>query len=164
MSVYQRFYVKTNNPRQVEQLIIATLGGSAWLEPNDSGDFLHRVSVIREDQHSIQPARDIFRNLVDLDARPRRAERSCWSAVTQLWRRSANTAPAADTDTHIAKWYWLPSIVDYGSVEAAQLAQALYQSPLVDVVAEDNEISGDGDDASATVINLGHHLLNTPVS
>lgn len=77
MPVYQRFYVKTRVPRQVEQMIVDTLGGSAWLEPNDNGEFPHPVTILREDHHYIQPARDVFRNLVDLEARPERSERKC---------------------------------------------------------------------------------------
>lgn len=136
MSVYQRFYVKTKAPRQVEQLIVETLGGDGWLEPNDKGELLHPVSLLMEGQHSIRPARDVFGNLVDLGA----------SESTSI------------------KWYYLPSTIDLGSVEAAQIALALYKSPLVEMVAEDNEVSGNEDDAVATVIGSDHYLLLAPAN
>lgn len=136
MSVYQRFYVKTNSPRDVEQLIVETLGGDAWLEPNDKGEFLHPVSLVMEGQSSIQPARDVVGNLVYLGA----------------------------SESPSTRWYYLPSIIDFGSVEAAQVALALYDSPLVDVVAEDNEVSGNDDDAVATVIDSDHYLLHAPAN
>ncbi|QCT95476.1 hypothetical protein FEV13_00580 (plasmid) [Stutzerimonas degradans] len=132
MSVYQRFYVKTNAPRQVEQLIVATLGGDAWLEPNDKGEFLHPVSLDMEGQCSIRPARDWVGNLVD----------------------------GGVCDGPSARWYYLPSIIEFGSAEASQVALALYDSPLVDLVAEDNEVSGNEDDAVATVIDSDHYLLH----
>lgn len=132
MSVYQRFYVKTNAPEQVEQLIVETLGGDAWLEPNDKGEFLHTVSIVMEGLSSIQPARDWVGNLVD-------------GGVFE--------GPSA-------RWYYLPSIIEFGSAEAAQVALALYDSPLVEVVAEDNEVSGNEDGSVATVIDSDHYLLH----
>jgi len=132
MSVYQRFYVKTNAPRQVEQLIVETLGGDAWLEPNDKGEFLHTVSLVTEGQSSIQPARDWVGNLVD----------------------------GGICEGPSARWYYLPSIIELGSPEAAQVAIALYESRLVEVVAEDNEVSGNENDAGAVVIDSDHYLLN----
>ena len=130
MSVTQRFFVKTAVPREVEKLIVEALGGDAWLEPNDNGDFLHPVRLVREEKHCIEPARDPFGNLV--------AE-----AVS-------DGAPG---------WYYLPSIIDLGSVEAAKVALALFDSQLVEVVAEDNEVSASEEGAVATVIDYGHYLL-----
>ncbi len=132
MSVHQRFYIKTNSPRQVEQLIVETLGGDAWLEPNDKGEFLHSVSLVMEGESSIRPARDWIGNLVDGGA----------------------------CEGLSAMWYYLPSIIEFGSAEAAKVALALYNSPLVGVVAEDNEVSGNEDSAVATVIDSDHYLLH----
>ena len=161
MSVYMRFYVKTKNLRQVERVIIATLGGRAWLEENERGELLHPLTILRENQHTIQPARDVFRNLVDMSPKPDRPKRNCWSGFSNLWKRPPCKEQPTEAESDIAKWYWLPSIIRFQSVEAARVARALYESADVETVAEDNEISGDGDDAEATVIESGHYLIQT---
>lgn len=163
MSVYHRFYVKTNCPRQVEQLIIETLGGSVWLESNDQGEFLYPVTILREDQQCIQPARNFCRNLVYLDSKPERPKQTSWSALTKLWKRTPQ-APSACADAPEAKWYWLPSIISFQSVEAARVARTLHESPVVEMVAVDDEISGGEDDSVAVVINSDHYLLHPPSS
>lgn len=126
MSVYQRFYIKTSFPREVEQLILDTLGGTGQLEQDDNGRYLRPISVAIRDKDSVQPARD-------------------WSGYPQ--------DEAADTG-----WYWLASIIDYGSVEAAWVAWSLLNSPLVELVAEDNEVSADQPESPAWVIDSEHHL------
>ncbi|HEJ2342254.1 TPA: hypothetical protein ACWLUJ_005771 [Pseudomonas aeruginosa] len=160
MSVYHRFYVKTNSPRQVEQVIVSALGGSAWLESDDRGGFLRPVLILREDQQCIQPARDICRNLVYLESQPEQPKWWWRRALEQLWKRFAHAAPSADTDSQVPKWYWFPAMIRVQSAEAAQIALALYKSPLVEAVAEDNEVSGNEDDAVATVIDSDHYLLD----
>ncbi|MCC9289426.1 MULTISPECIES: hypothetical protein [Pseudomonas] len=165
MSVYMRFFVKTKYPRQVEQIIIDTLGGIAWLEPNAKGAFLHPLSVISEEQRTVQPARDFCGNYVDLnsdaviggDSHPKGA--GIWSAIAQLWRRPSDVVEPMEIESEDARWYWLPSIIDYGSIEASWVAHALYKSPLVDVVAENNDISADMGDGLAEVIDSEHSFM-----
>ncbi|MGV6473619.1 hypothetical protein [Azotobacter vinelandii] len=146
MSVYQQFYIKTRYPRQVERLIIDVLGGAGWLEPNDRGEYLRPIHVTVKDQRSVLPARSYHGSPQDLEE----PKRPFWTAVTRLWHRSS--------DTGEAKWYWLSSIIRYQSLEAAQVAWVLYQSPLVELVAEDNTCAADEADSPAWVIDSEHYL------
>lgn len=166
MSVYQGFYVKTKFPRQVERIIIETLGGDAWLEPNDIGEFLQPISLIREDHKNIRPARDTFGNLVILGPGEERKRESSsrWfhGALSRLWGREVRADTVVIPDIEDARWYWLPSMIDCGSPEAIQIARTLYSSQLVEVVAEDNEISIQWGEAVAQVIGPGHIFLEPP--
>lgn len=156
MSIYQRFYVQTKYPRQVEQLIIDTLGGSAWLEADERGEYLWPVVVAIKDSLSVQPERSYHgypQSPVD-----GQSERQSWAAASRLWRRETGNAQATDRADSVASWYWLPSIIDYDSIEAACVAKALYTSPLVELVAEDNEISADAADSVAWVIDSEHYF------
>lgn len=147
MSVYQQFYIKTRYSRQVERLVIDVLGGTGWLEPNNKGEYLRPIHVTVKDQRSILPARSYHGSPQDLEE----PKRPFWAAVTRLWHRSS--------DIGEAKWYWLSSIIHYQSLEAAQVASALCQSPLVDMAAEDNDCSADTADSPAWIID-GERIKN----
>lgn len=168
MSVYQRFYVKTKFPREVEQTIIHTLGGDAWLEPTVSGEFLRPVSLIEEDDKTIRPARDTFGNLVghkSVNGRGKDGSIRWFSgALSRLLRRPDCAEEAVSSEIMDARWYWLPSTIDSGSPEAINIARTLYASQLVEVVAEDNEISGQWDESVAHVIGPDHWFLETPTN
>lgn len=129
MSVYQRIYIKTNAPREIEQLIIDTLGGEGRLESNDSGQYLRPISVAQCDQFSVKPSRSYYGSPLEVDA---------------------------DAETG---WYWLSSIFDSWSVDACYVLWALYHSPLVELVAEDNEVSANEADSPAWIIHAEHELI-----
>lgn len=57
MSVYQRFYVKTSQPQEVEQMLIEALGGPGQLYKDDNGRYLRPIKVTLVDNSSIQPER-----------------------------------------------------------------------------------------------------------
>jgi hypothetical protein len=155
MSIYQRFYVQTKYPRQVEQLIIDTLGGSAWLEANERGEYLWLVVVTIQDSRSILPERSYHGSpMSPVDGQNgSKAKRQFWAAASRWWRCETGNAQTTERVDSVPGWYWLPSIIDYGSVEAACVAKALYTSPFVELVAEDNEISADATDSVAWVID-----------
>nr|UVN19081.1 hypothetical protein [Pseudomonas aeruginosa] len=143
----------------MEQMIIDTLGRIAWLEPYAIGAFLHPVSVISEVQRTVQPPRDFSGNYVDMnsdavirgDRHPQGA--GIWSANAQLWRRRSDVVEPIEIESVDALWYWLPSIIDYASIEASSVAHAHYKLPLVDDVAENIDISADMGDGLAEVID-----------
>lgn len=164
MSTSHRFFIKTMRPRQVERLIIDTLGGSGWLYPDSTGRLLRPLSVLQEDQLIIKPARDACRNLVSLDPEPREPHSRFGRALAQLFRRSTNLGHAAATDAELPTWYWLNSMIHVHSPEAATLALALYESRDVEKVAEDDEIGGSEEDAVATVVSAKHPLVQAAIA
>ncbi|MDQ0655128.1 hypothetical protein [Pseudomonas cedrina] len=165
MSVYHRFYVKTKYPRQVEQIIISILGGDAWLYPNGRGEFLRPVSVVHEGKITICPARDVVGNLVDLQSTDviGTEATSTWFAgvLSRLRKRVAGPEEVMSPSSGETRWYWLDSMIDCDSPEARQVARGLYVSELVDVVAEDNDVSGDRPGDVARIINVEHYLVDT---
>lgn len=165
MSIYHRFYIKTKYPRQIERIIIRILGGDGWLYPNVRGEFLRPVSVVHEGNITICPARDAVGNLVDLqstdvigtDAKPA----GFAGVLSRLRKRVAGPEEVMSPDSSEPRWYWLDSMIDCGSPEASQVAHGLCASELVDVVAEDNDVSGDRPGDVARIINVEHYLLDT---
>ncbi|WJV24473.1 MULTISPECIES: hypothetical protein [Pseudomonas] len=127
MSVYQRIYIKTDSPREVEQLIINTLGGAGRLTKSENGEYLRPIAVAPRDQHSVLPSRCFYGTPID-----------------------------AEADTG---WYWLESIFDCWSIDACWVIWALFKSPLVAIVAEDNEVSADDSNSPAWIITAGHELV-----
>lgn len=164
MSTSHRFFIKTARPRQVEALIIETLGGSGWLYKDAAGRLLRPLSVLREDHLSIRPARDVCRNLVSLDPQPEAPHSCLWRAFARLFGRSPNIENTVATCGELPTWYWLNSMIHVHSPEAAALALALYESRDVETVAEDNEVSGDDEEAVATVISPNHHLVQSAIA
>lgn len=164
MSTSHRFFIKTARPRQVETLIIETLGGSGWLYEDAAGRLLRPMSVLRDDQLCIRPARDVCRNLVSLDPQPEAPRSRFWRAFSRLFRRSTHIENTAAAGAEVPTWYWLNSMIHVGSPEAATLALALYESRDVEKVAEDNEVSGDDEEAVATVISPSHHLVQAAIA
>ena len=165
MSTYHRFYVKTKSPRQVEQVIINTLGGDAWLYPNGSGEFLRPVSVVHEVKVTICPARDAAGNLVDLQSSDVIGTEIIPTGFAGVLSRLRKCVVGSEEVISLGSskpcWYWLDSMIDCGSPEASQVARSLYVSELVDVVAEDNDVSGDRQGDVARIIDDDHYLMDS---
>lgn len=121
MSVYQRFYIRTSHPQDVEQLLLEVLGGSGQFYTDDRGRFLRPIKVTVVDSRTILPTRSYYGWPID-----------------------------SEVETG---WYWLETIMDLGSLEAAWTAWSLLMSTHVDMVAEDNEISGEEEQAKAGIID-----------
>ncbi|MHA6127575.1 hypothetical protein ACX3YD_15520 [Pseudomonas fluorescens group sp. PF-1] len=69
MSIYYRFYIKTQSPRRVEQLILHTLGGDGWLEPYGNG-YLRpiQIALVPGEAHVVLPNRDSYGSPITSDA------------------------------------------------------------------------------------------------
>ncbi|MBV7514566.1 hypothetical protein [Pseudomonas sp. PDM25] len=69
MSIYYRFYIKTQSPRRVEQLILHTLGGDGWLEPYGNG-YLRpiQIAVVPGEAHVVLPDRNRYGSPITSDA------------------------------------------------------------------------------------------------
>lgn len=159
MNIYNRFYIKTAQPQWVEQLMMATLGDDGLLERNVRGQLLRPLTVVTEDTRHIQPARDFCLNLICTDIEPEPPSMSVWGAITRLWRGGPATQAPDAPEASEPRWYWVKTRLRFHSIEASHLAQVLHESPVVAVLAEDNEISGAMADSLATIIGADHYMI-----
>lgn len=159
MSISIRFFIKTKYPSDVEESLISTLGGSAWLYKDCQGNYLRRITILNEDDLSILPARDACRNLVYLGPSIAPLKEGHWEKLKQLVRSQVKAGGATPAVTDNGRWYWLDSMIPFNSDEAAQVAYQLLNSDRVEKLAEDNEITGSEDDSTATVIGPDHYMI-----
>jgi len=132
MSNYYRFYIKTCSPRRVEQLIIETLGGDAWLETYGEG-YLRPLEIV------VTPGEDriVFPNF----------DSSGWPITSHcetgwVWLESQLPFDSAEAS----------------SVARALLAQTRFKYPLIEMLAVDTEADS-VEGGYAHIVKADHYLI-----
>lgn len=132
MSNYYRFYIKTRSPRRVEQLIIETLGGDAWLETYGDGYLRPLAVALRPGEERI-----VFPKF-DSSGWPITSD----SETGWFWLE-AQLKFGSD---------------EASSVATALLAQTRFKYPLIEMLAVDTEADSE-DGGGARIVKAEHYLI-----